>query len=122
MLFHLAKSVQFRLGLRLLGLMASGVFVVRLGCLRMSEFQLWVASCGLNSMRHGARRVMVTLECARALRHWWVPCFLSHGVPMGSVLSRKVITTDASLSGWSGTHAGQSVRGRWSGRRWCGLT
>jgi len=33
---------------------------------------------------------------------------------MGTVSSRKVVTTDASLSGWGGIHEGRSVRGRWS--------
>ena len=68
-LFHPGKSVQFRLCLRLLGLMASAILVVHLGRLHMREFQLWVASCGLDPVRHGARRVLVTPGCVRALRH-----------------------------------------------------
>ena len=43
-LFHLRRSVQFSLCLRLLGLMASAILVVRLGRLHMREFQYWVAS------------------------------------------------------------------------------
>ena len=31
----------------------------------------------------------------------------------GPVLSRKVVTTDACLTGWGGIHEGRSVRGRW---------
>ncbi|XP_059182347.1 uncharacterized protein LOC131961092 [Centropristis striata] len=110
-LFRPGKSVRFRLCLRLLGLMASAILVVRLGRLHMREFQLWVASCGLDPVRHGARMVP---GCARSLRHWRVPSFLTRGVPMGSVLSRKVVTTDASLTGWGGIHEGRSVRGVWS--------
>ena len=34
---------------------------------------------------------------------------------MGMVVSRKVITTDASLSGWGATHEGRVARGVWSG-------
>ncbi|XP_059205256.1 uncharacterized protein LOC131984458 [Centropristis striata] len=113
-LFRPGKSVRFRLCLRLLGLMASAILVVRLGRLHMREFQLWVASCGLDPVRHGARMVPVTPGCARSLRHWRVPSFLTRGVPMGSVLSRKVVTTDASLTGWGGIHEGRSVRGVWS--------
>ncbi|XP_053173996.1 uncharacterized protein LOC128357652 [Scomber japonicus] len=112
--FHPGKSVQFRLCLRLLGLMASAILVVRLGRLHMREFQLWVASCGRDPVRHGARRVLVTPGCVRALRHWRAPYFLTRGVPMGSVLSRTVVTTDASLTGWGGIHEGRSMRGRWS--------
>lgn len=33
---------------------------------------------------------------------------------MGMVLSRKVVTTDTKLTGWSGVHEGRSVRGTWS--------
>ncbi|XP_029937836.1 uncharacterized protein LOC115380768 [Myripristis murdjan] len=112
--FRLRKSVRFRLCLRLLGLMASAILVVRLGRLHMREFQRWVASLRLDPVRHGARRVLVTPECIMALRHWRAPSFLTRGVPMGPVLSRKVVTTDASLSGWGGIHEGRAVRGRWS--------
>ncbi|XP_041860863.1 uncharacterized protein LOC121652254 [Melanotaenia boesemani] len=112
--FRPGKSVQFRLCLRLLGLMASAILVVRLGRLHMRDFQLWVASCGLDPARHGARRVRITAACARTLRPWRIPAFLTQGVPMGSILSRKVVTTDASLTGWGGIHEGRTVRGRWS--------
>lgn len=33
---------------------------------------------------------------------------------MGAALSRKVVTTDASLSGWGGVHDRWIVRGSWS--------
>lgn len=33
---------------------------------------------------------------------------------MGAVLSRKVITTDASLTGWGNVHDKRIVRGSWS--------
>ena len=112
--FRPGRSVQFRLCLRLLGLMASAILVVRLGRLHMRDFQMWVASHGLDPVRHGARRLLVTQGCTEALRHWRAPHFLTQGVPMGAVLSRKVVTTDASLSGWGGLHGGHSVRGRWS--------
>ena len=113
-LFRPGRSVQFRLCLRLLGLMASAILVVRLGRLHMRDFQLWVASRGLDPVRHGARRLLVTHGCTEALRHWRAPRFLTQGVSMGAVLSRKVVTTDASLSGWGGLHEGRFVRGLWN--------
>ncbi len=82
--------------------------------LHMREFQLWVASCRLDPMHHGTRRVLVTPGCARALRHWRALSFLTRGVPMGPILSRKVVIADASLPGWGRMHEGRSVRGRWS--------
>ncbi|XP_038126440.1 uncharacterized protein LOC119773526 [Cyprinodon tularosa] len=112
--FRLHRSVQFRLCLRLLGLMASAILVIRLGRLHMRDFQRWVASLQMDPVRHGARRITVTADCITALRCWRAPSFLTQGVPMGTVSSRKVVTTDASLSGWGGIHEGRSVRGRWS--------
>ncbi|KAK5930500.1 hypothetical protein CgunFtcFv8_026728 [Champsocephalus gunnari] len=113
-LFQRRKHVLFRTCLRLMGLMASAILVVRLGRLHMREFQRWVAALKLNPARHGARRVMVTVKCVTALRHWLHPTFLVRGVPMGAVLSRRVVTTDACLTGWGGIYEGRSVRGLWS--------
>ncbi|TKS65234.1 hypothetical protein D9C73_027835 [Collichthys lucidus] len=112
--FRRRRSVQFRLCLRLLGLMASAILVTRLGRLHMREFQRWVASLRLDPVRHGARWIAVTADCVTALRHWRAPSFLTQRVSMGTVSSRKVVTTDASLSGWGGIFEGRGVRGRWS--------
>ncbi len=112
--FRRHRSVQFRLCLRLLGLMASAILVIRLGRLHMREFQRWVASLRLDPVRHGAQWIKVTADCVMALRHWRAPSFLTQGVSMGTVSSRKVVTTDASLFGWGGIYEGRSVRGRWS--------
>lgn len=71
--------------------------------------KIWVASHKLDPMRHDAQKVLVTLECDMMLCHWQAPSFLTCGVPMG-IQSRKVVTADASLSGWGGIHEGQSVR------------
>ncbi|KAK5920946.1 hypothetical protein CgunFtcFv8_024694 [Champsocephalus gunnari] len=76
--------------------MASAILVVRLGRLHMREFQRWVAALRLDPVRHGAQRVMVTMKCIMALCHWLHPTFLVRGMPMGAVLSRKVVTTDMS--------------------------
>ncbi|KAK5921139.1 hypothetical protein CgunFtcFv8_024866 [Champsocephalus gunnari] len=105
--FQPRKYVLFRSCLRLLGLMASAILVVRLGRLHMREFQHWVAALRLDPVRHGARRVLVTMKCIMALRHWLHPTFLVRGVPMGAVLSRKVVTTDACLGGWGGIYEGR---------------
>ncbi len=111
--FQRGNSVSFRTCLRLLGLMASALIVVPLGRLFMREFQRWVASQGLDPLRHSRRRVRVTSEAVLALRQWRHPTFLVQGVPMGVVRVRQVVTTDASLSGWGGIHEGRIVNGRW---------
>ncbi|XP_032363038.1 LOW QUALITY PROTEIN: uncharacterized protein LOC116675032 [Etheostoma spectabile] len=112
--FRLRGSVAFRICLRLLGLMAAAILVIPLGRLFMRDFQRWVTSLRLDPVRHGARRVTVTVECGMALRRWRHPAFLVQGVALGTVLARKVVTTDASLSGWGGTQEGRFVRGVWS--------
>lgn len=99
--------------LRLLGLMASAILLVPLGRLHMREFQIWVAACGLDPVSHGARKVLVMPACTRTLHHWRALASLTQGVPVGAVLSRKVVTMDASLSGWGGVR-GRCVRGSWS--------
>ncbi len=110
-LFQQGRSVSFRRCLRLLGLMASTVSVVPLGLLRMREFQIWTASQGIRPKSHLSRRVRVSPECMSALRHWRAPSFLRTGFPLGPVMLRKVVTTDASLMGW-----GAGVRGQNSER------
>lgn len=59
-------------------------------------------------------RVAVTADCVRALRSWRRPGFLKQGLSVDSVVSRKLITTDASLSGWGRIHKGHYARGLWS--------
>ncbi len=73
--FQRGNSVSFRTCLRLLGLMASALIVVPLGRLFMREFQRWVASQGLDPLRHSRRRVRVTSEAVLALRQWRHPTF-----------------------------------------------
>ena len=80
--------------------MASAILMTRLGRLHMREFQRWVAALRLYRLT--------------VLRYWRAPFFLTQGVSMGTVSFRKVVTTDASLSGWGGIYEGRSVRGRWS--------
>ncbi len=109
--FQRGNSVSFRTCLRLLGLMASALIVVPLGRLFMREFQRWVASQGLDPLRHSRWRV--TSEAVLALCQWRHWSFVVQGVPMGVVRARQVITTDASLSGWGGIHEGRIVNGRW---------
>ncbi|XP_041840350.1 uncharacterized protein LOC121639256 [Melanotaenia boesemani] len=115
-LFQLGKAVSFRLCLRLLGLMASVIFVVRLGLLMMRDFQQWVASLHLSSQRHLRRRVRITAQCIMALRPWRDPTILTSGVPLGAVSSRVTMTTDASLSGWGAALLGRTANGVWPQR------
>ncbi|XP_038158400.1 uncharacterized protein LOC119794765 [Cyprinodon tularosa] len=110
----LALCERLRLCHRLLGLMASVLAVIQLGLLHMRPFQRWVASLRLNPVRHAHCKVIISPTCAQALRPWKSPTFLNTGVTMGTIQTRKVITTDASLTGWGATHEGRMVNGTWS--------
>lgn len=94
-LFRLGKTVRFSLCLWLLGLMESAILVDCLGRLHMREFHFWVAACRVDSVCHGA------------LCHQRALSFLTEG---GIVLSRMVVTTDASLIDWGGVHDKRIVR------------
>ncbi|XP_029909243.1 uncharacterized protein LOC115360460 [Myripristis murdjan] len=112
-LFQRGKFVSFRLCHRLLGLMASALVVVPMGRLYMKGIQRWVASHRLDPRRQGSHRVRVSVDCTAALIPWRKRGFLTQGVPMGVVLCRKLITTDASLVGWGGVCEGRAVNGTW---------
>ena len=110
--FQLEHKVQYKTCMRAAGLMASAISLVRLGRLHMRPFQQWMGSLRVPATQ-GSRRVTVTETCMQALRQWKVAAFLSEGVPVGRIISRKVITTDASLKGWGATFEGRTARGLW---------
>ncbi|XP_060750593.1 uncharacterized protein LOC132862550 [Tachysurus vachellii] len=111
--FQRGRVVPYRLCLRMLGLMASVIAVVRLGLLKMRDFQRWIARLRLCSRRHLNRPVRVTHACVEALRHWKGPVTFRSGIPLGAVSSRITLTTDASLKGWGATLMGRTVNGAW---------
>ncbi len=76
----------------------------------MREFQRWVAAQRLCPKRHLSRKEMVTSLCMHALRHLRDRSFLESGSMLGAVSLRKVVTTDASLTGWGGVQ-GQDSQG-----------
>ncbi|XP_076746637.1 uncharacterized protein LOC112431703 [Maylandia zebra] len=112
--FQLGRRLRFQTILRLLGMMASMIAVVPLGLLKMRAFQRWTLSHRLCASRHLRRRLPVTASCMLALRPWREPGLLHQGSRIGRVLFRKVVSTDASLSGWGALCEGASVRGIWS--------
>ncbi|KAL0200730.1 hypothetical protein M9458_003917, partial [Cirrhinus mrigala] len=112
-LFREGARVQYRTCLRLQGLMASAVRVLPLGLLRMRAFMKWVLSLHLSPLRDLCRSVSVTRTCTAAPRHWGNVEFYSQGTPLGAIMMRKVVTTDASLTGWGATQEGRTVNGVW---------
>ncbi len=56
----------------------------------------------------------VTHGCIEALAPWRNPDLLSRRVPLGSVASRVVVTTDASTRSWGAVCEGMPASGLWS--------
>ena len=111
-LFKTGRTLQLGMCLRMAGLMASAISLVRLGRLHMRPFQRWLGSLHLPT-RLTRRRVKVSANCALALKWWSCRRTLTEGVPLGLPLVRKLVTTDASLTGWGATHDGRTARGVW---------
>ncbi|KAL0201455.1 hypothetical protein M9458_004642, partial [Cirrhinus mrigala] len=112
--FREGARVQYRTCLRLQGLMASAVHVLPLGLLRMRAFIKWVLSLHFSPLRDLCRSVTVTRTCTAALCHWRNAEFYTRGTPLRAVNLRKVVTTDASLTGWGATQEGRIVNGVWT--------
>uniref|UniRef100_A0A3B1IRS8 ribonuclease H n=1 Tax=Astyanax mexicanus TaxID=7994 RepID=A0A3B1IRS8_ASTMX len=112
--FQLARSLRFRQFLQLLGQMASMIAVVPLGLLLMRAFQHWLLSHRLNASHHLQKKIVVTQGCMKALSPWREPRLLCQGSPIGRVLFRVVVSTDASLTGWGAVCNGAAVKGAWS--------
>ena len=111
--FQLGRTVTYRMCMRLTGLMASVLALVRLGRIHWRPFQQWVISLGIPSTQ-GRLPVPITSACMTALAPWRDPRLLTQGVSIGLVVSRKVLTTDACLTGWGATFEGRSASGTWT--------
>ncbi|XP_035277790.1 uncharacterized protein LOC118229687, partial [Anguilla anguilla] len=111
--FKPGSRVQYRTYLRLQGLMASASHVLPLGLFRMRSFMRCISSLHLSPVSDLHRRLSVTRECYQTLRHWENTDFYTQGTPLDIILMRKVVTTDASLSGWGATQEGRIVNGKW---------
>ncbi len=88
---------------RMLGLMAAASPVLQRGLLRMRPLQ-----------RHGRLHIRVNQACVTALTPWKNPRWMEKGVAMGLVHTRKVVTTDASNTGWGALCEGKPTFGHWS--------
>ncbi len=67
-----------------------------------------------NAWRHGRLHIRVNQACVTALTPWKNPRWMEKGVAMGLVHTRKVVTTDASNTGWGALCEGKPTFGHWS--------
>ncbi|CAM4665764.1 unnamed protein product [Leuciscus chuanchicus] len=99
----------------MLGLMASASAVLRLGLLFMRPLQHWLKTrVPLRAWTSGRIRLRVTQNCVTALDPWKVTDWHQSGVDLGMVSKRKVVSTDASNSGWGALYEGRPVFGLWA--------
>ncbi|XP_042562141.1 LOW QUALITY PROTEIN: uncharacterized protein LOC122131476 [Clupea harengus] len=109
------RALTLRSFQRLLGMLTSAASLIPLGLLALRPFQIWLNSLGLHHVRHRHRLVRVTTSCRRFLHPWRRRKYLTQGVPLGAIPSRReVVTTDASQIGWGAVWQRQTARGRWS--------
>ncbi len=100
---------------RMLGLMAAASPVLQLGLLRMRPLQRWLKPrVPHNAWHHGRLHIRVNQACVTALTPWKNPRWMEKGVAMGLVHTRKVVTTDASNTGWGALCKGKPTFGHWS--------
>ncbi len=100
---------------RMLGLMAAASPVLQLGLLRMHPLQRWLKPrVPHNAWHHGRLHIRVNQACVTTLTPWKNPRWMEKGVAMGLVHTRKVVTTDASNTGWGALCEGKPTFGHWS--------
>ncbi len=100
---------------RVLGLMAAAIQGDTLGLLHMRSFQLWLRARGFHPRANPQRQIRVTRQGLRTLSMWFRPRFLTLGPTLGPCCRRKMLTTDASLTGWGAVLDGRPAQGIWRG-------
>ena len=114
-IFRRGRHLSYLSFLRLLGTLTSVAAVVPLGLLLLRPLQRWLNGHHLDAERHRHRRITVSKECLLALVPWRDRAYISRGVPMGQVPSRReIVTTDACPLGWGAVWQSRTARGQWS--------
>ncbi len=83
------------------------------GLLHMRPLQWWLRTKGFSPRGNPFCMIKVTRRCLRDLVMWKKPWFLSQGPMLGASCRRKMLTTDASLTGWGAISEGRSSQGLW---------
>ncbi|KAI2651202.1 Protein-arginine kinase [Labeo rohita] len=107
----------------MLGLMAPASLVLqlgpvlRLGLLRMRPLQYWLKPwVPSHAWRHRRLRIRVDQTCVKALIPWKDSQCMQRGVSQALLCRRKMVTTDASNTGWGALGHFTHRRFRESGR------
>ncbi|KAL0148359.1 hypothetical protein M9458_056339, partial [Cirrhinus mrigala] len=112
--FKIGASHPLKTFKKMLGLVASASPVLKLGLLHMRPLQYWLKTrIPFHVWHHGRLRIRVDQACVEALIPWnsqW----MERGVPLGVVCRRKVVTTEASNTGWGALCDGKLAFGLWT--------
>ncbi|CAM4570104.1 unnamed protein product [Leuciscus chuanchicus] len=115
--FRCGASVPLKRFQKMLGLMASASSVLQLGLLRMRPLQFWLkARVPREAWAPGLLRLRVNQKCVTALKPWKANDWYQSGVSLGTSSRVKVVSTDASTSGWGVLLEGRPFFGQWSER------
>lgn len=101
--------------MRLLGLIASTIFVVPFARLRMRCLQTWFLRSFKPRIHPLHRRLLIPPEVLHSLRWWSSPQHLSVGLPFRMPEPLVVLAMDASCWGWGAQLGTLQAQGRWSG-------
>ncbi len=110
---RLGQSLTVKQFQRLLGLMAAASNMIPFGLLYMRPLQWWLRNKRFSQRGNPFRMIKVTRRCFLALVMWKKPWFLSQGPMLGASCRRRMLTTDASLTGWGAILEGRSSQGLW---------
>ena len=115
--FRCGAFVPLKKFQKMLGLMASASSVLQLGLLRMRPLQFWLkARVPREAWAPGLLRLRVNQKCVTALKPWKANDWYQSGVSLGTSSRVKVVSTDASTSGWGALLEGRPFFGQWSER------
>ncbi len=87
--------------------------MIPFGLLYMRPLQWWLRTKGFSPKGNPFCMIKVMRRCLRALIMWKKPWLLSQGPMLGASCRRKMLTTDASLTGWGAILEGHSSQGLW---------
>lgn len=93
--------------------------MIPLGLLHMRPLQYWFeANVPSHAWRLGSFHLRVTHHCIKT--PWKSSHLFQSGIPLGLTSRRKVVTTDASNSGWGAPYKGRPAFGSWArqGQTW----
>ncbi len=113
---RLGQSLTVKQFQRLLGLMAADSNMIPFGLLYMRPLHWWLRTKGFSPRGNPFRMIKVTRRCSRAWVMWKKPWFLSQGPVLGPSCRRRMLTTDASLTGWGVILEGWSSQCVWKDR------